>query len=133
MQTTLGLKNQARTQADFLNLDILDRALQAKACHMINITLTSYNASQENNKKKDNELFQSAKLAMVKTHMKYLQFTIFRHQIEKASLKDERVRKYLFVLAKILVLDDLLSDGAAVYDTGYFAPGSLRPMQEAME
>lgn len=30
-------------------------------------------------------------------------------------------------------LDDLLADTAAVYDTGFLAPGSLRAMQEAFD
>lgn len=35
MQTTLATKNQARTVEDFLNIDILDLALQARACNLI--------------------------------------------------------------------------------------------------
>lgn len=82
MQKTLQLKNQARTKEDFLDLDILDLALQVKACHLINSTLQAFNANSENSKKKDNEIFQQAKLVMVKAHMKYIQFTVFRHMID---------------------------------------------------
>lgn len=39
MQETLSLKNQARSKEDFLNLDILDRAMQVKACHLIAMTV----------------------------------------------------------------------------------------------
>ena len=39
MQETLALKNQARTVEDFLNLDMLDRALQARACNLIDSTM----------------------------------------------------------------------------------------------
>ena len=33
------MKNQARTVEDFLNLDMLDRALQARACNLIDSTM----------------------------------------------------------------------------------------------
>jgi len=34
---------------------------------------------------------------------------------------------------KIFALEELLNDGAAVYDTGFLSPGSYRAMQQAME
>lgn len=37
------------------------------------------------------------------------------------------------LLAKISALDELLSDTAAVYDTGFLAPGSLQAMQSAFD
>ena len=72
MQATLQAKNQARTVEDFLNLDVLDRALQARACNLINSTMTDYNASTASNKIKDNDLFYQAKYNMTKAHFKYL-------------------------------------------------------------
>ena len=42
MGETLAAKNQARTEEDFLNLDVLDRAIQARACHLINTTMQDY-------------------------------------------------------------------------------------------
>lgn len=34
---------------------------------------------------------------------------------------------------RIWALEELLEDGAAVYDSGFFAPGTYRIMQQAME
>ena len=39
----------------------------------------------------------------------------------------------LELVAKVFCLEQLLEDGATVYDTGFFAPGSYRTMQQAME
>lgn len=72
MQTTLAAKNQARTVEDFLNIEILDKALQACACNLISATMRDYNASAEPSKVKDNDTFQQAKLVMTKAHLNYL-------------------------------------------------------------
>lgn len=77
MQTTMGIRNQARTIDDFLNLETLDLALQARACNMISQTMKEYNASNEPSKVKDNDLFYAAKNAMTMAHLKYMQFHIF--------------------------------------------------------
>lgn len=37
------------------------------------------------------------------------------------------------LVGKIYCLEQLLEDGAAVYDAGFLAPGSYRIMQQAME
>jgi|ERR1719237_694973 len=37
------------------------------------------------------------------------------------------------LVCKVYCLNLLLKDGAAVYDTGFFAPGIYRTMQRAME
>lgn len=93
------------------------------------MTVEAYTSSQENNKKKDNEVFQQARLTMVKAHMKAVQFNVFRQQI-KEKVTDPKVKGYLELLAVISALDELLSDSGAIYDTGYFAPGSLKAMQD---
>ena len=43
MQETLAQKNQANSVDDFLNIDVLDRALQARVCHLISTTMQDYN------------------------------------------------------------------------------------------
>lgn len=72
MQATLAKRNQARTVEDFLNLDVLDEALQARACNLIAATMRDYTASKASAKVKDNELFYQAKVNMTKAHLKYL-------------------------------------------------------------
>lgn len=119
--------------ADFTNLDTLDLAIQARACHLINITLDGYQASQEPTKKKDNELFQQAKLEMVKAHMKCLQMRMSRSMIDQYKGSDAKVKYYLELVQKIFALDQLIEDGAAAFDCGFFAPGSLNAMRQAMD
>ena len=57
MADTLSIKGRARSVQDCLDLDILDKALQAKACHLIHTTMTAYNASAQPQAVKDNEVF----------------------------------------------------------------------------
>lgn len=68
MQATLSASNQARTFDDFLNIDVLDRALQARVCNLIASTMKAYNASTATSKVKDNDLFYQAKINMTKAH-----------------------------------------------------------------
>lgn len=72
MQATLAKRNQARTVDDFLNLDLLDEALQARACNLIAATMKDYKLSTASAKVKDNDLFYQAKVNMTKAHLKYL-------------------------------------------------------------
>lgn len=113
-------------------MDTLGKALQVKACHLINQTLLAYNAHPESNKIKDNEIFQQAKVVMVKAHFQYVQFAIFRQEIETRAATGKN-NEHLMTLLVLSALDNLISDTAAVYDTGFFAPGSLRAMQEAWD
>jgi len=62
-------------------LDILDRALQARVCNLIDTTMRDYHASQAPTKAKDNDLFYAAKNIMTKAHLKYIQFHIYRMAI----------------------------------------------------
>ena len=57
---------------DFLNMEVLDRALQARAASLILSTLRDYTASKASAKVKDNELFYQAKVTMTRAHLKYL-------------------------------------------------------------
>jgi len=63
---------------DFLNIDILDKAMQVRACYTIESTMADYNASQLPQKVKDNEVFYQAKVNMTLAHLKYLVLHIFR-------------------------------------------------------
>ena len=55
MQETLAARDQGKSVEDFHNLDILDRALQARACNLIEATMRDYNDSTSSKKFKDND------------------------------------------------------------------------------
>mmetsp|Transcript_613 Transcript_613/g.812 ORF Transcript_613/g.812 Transcript_613/m.812 type:complete len:360 (+) Transcript_613:688-1767(+) len=105
MQETLALKNQARTVEDFMDLGVLDRALQARACNLINATMSDYHESTFSAKFKDNDLFQQAKLSMTVAHMRYLQLHIFRSECEKAAFRDQRITQLMNLVGKIFCLE----------------------------
>jgi Acyl-CoA oxidase len=54
----LKLQNQAQSVDQLLDLDVLDKALQVRALHLITNTVTAYNLSKEPVAVKDNEIFQ---------------------------------------------------------------------------
>ena len=95
--------------------------------------MADYNASDAPSKVKDNDLFYAAKNAMTKAHLKYLQFHLFWEACKEAQFSDPRILKQMELVGKIYCLDELLGDGAAVYDSGFFSPGTYRTMQKAME
>lgn len=90
--------------------------------------MQEYDASTVPTKVKENELFYTAKITMTKAHMRYLQFHIFKSSCDKQVFKDARIKTQLDLIGKIYCLSELLDadGGATVYDTGFFAPGSLR-------
>jgi len=133
MSETLAMKNQARTVEDFLDLDMLDRALQARACNLISSTMQDYNESTFSAKYKDNDQFQQAKVTMTVAHLRYLQLHIFRTECQQASFRDPRVTQLMELVGRVWCLEQLLEDGAAAYDTGFLAPGTYRTLQRAME
>jgi len=73
-----------------MNLDILDRALQARACNLIAFTMRDYLADAAPTGVKDNDTFYQAKINMIKAHLKYTMFHIFRTQCEAQKFTDPR-------------------------------------------
>jgi len=73
-----------------LNLDILDRALQSRACNLIASTMKDYIADPTPAKVKDNDTFYQAKINMIKAHLKYIMFHIFRTSCEAQKFTDPR-------------------------------------------
>ena len=109
MPETLSRKNRAQSIQDCLDLNILDLALQAKACNLIHSTMQAYKASGQSAKVKDNETFASDRLTMVKAHMQYILFHVSRSKIESAQFKDPKVKEYLILLTKIFAMDLLIN------------------------
>ena len=70
---------------------------------------------------------------MTRAHLKYLQLHIFRAGVAEAQFKDTRINKLMDLIGRIFCLNELIADGAAVYDSGFLAPGSFRNMQKALE
>jgi hypothetical protein len=73
-------------------------------------------------KVKDNELFAVSKMKMVRAHMSYLNFYVYRAEVERHDFKDSRIRPILLDLVKISAIKSLMDDCGAVFDSGFFAP-----------
>lgn len=82
---------------------------------------------------KDNELFAQQKMKMVRAHMTYLNYFVYRSDVEKHQFTDARIRPILMDLVKICSLRSLLDDPGAVFDSGYFAPSAWKNMNLALD
>ena len=114
---------------------MLEKAVSIKAMNMIKSTMIDYDASKAHTKVKDNDLFYTAKIAMTRAHLKYLSLHLFRSSYKNRSFVDPKIRVYLDLMTNIFCLADLTEEncGAALFDTGFFAQGSIRLMQQALE
>lgn len=70
---------------------------------------------------------------MVKAHMEYILFHVARTKIESTEFQDPKVKEHLILLTKISALDLLINQGAVVFDSGFFAPGSYSNLQKAQK
>ena len=132
MHETLTLRNVASSVEHFKSPAILLQAFEARSCNLISKVYKIFTESKLPNKVKENELFQQKKLLMTREHIKCVQATIFYDKITKTPIKDPKVKQHLLLLFTIYALDDLLQNAISCYDTGFFAAGSLRNMQIAM-
>jgi len=101
----LALKDCGNNLEHFMKLDMLDKALQVRAAFVIERSLEGIDASHEPAKVKDNEMFAQAKLVMVRYHLQYLAFHLFRTHVESRTFKDPKIKKHMLLLAKIYAVD----------------------------
>lgn len=120
------------TVEECLEIDILDRGIQALTLQLINVLIKEYNSSNQPDKTKDNVLFAQPKIMTIKAHLAYVNFHIFRTVIAKSAFKDPKIPQHLELLAKIFALDMLINDGAPAFDSGYFGQGALKNLNKAM-
>lgn len=69
---------------------------------------------------------------MTRAHIKCVAATIFYNKITQTPIKDPKVKEHLLLLFVIFALEELLLNSVSCYDSGFFAPGSLKNMQIAM-
>lgn len=70
---------------------------------------------------------------MVKAHVDYLVFHIFRNQIENHPWKDVRIKPLLNEVARVGALKSLIDNVGPVFDAGYFSPSASKFMSEALD
>jgi len=69
---------------------------------------------------------------MTKAHFQYISLHLFLNTIRKQEFKDERIRGWMLLLARIYALDILIKDPAACYDSGFFGADSTVNMRQAL-
>lgn len=96
-------------------------------------TAKAINESSASQKEKDNELFSRMKLQMIQAHIQYIQFYLYRTQLEKTEIKDSRIKPILLELYRIAVLRSLLDDPGSVFESEFFVPVANSRMKSALD
>ena len=74
----LSGKTKIVNKDDFLNADVLERALAVRSYYVMSRTIKAILASKQPEKIKDNEIFAQAKKVMAQYHLEYLSFKIYQ-------------------------------------------------------
>lgn len=69
---------------------------------------------------------------MIRAHLTYVLFHIFKTRVAALKLKDQKIRQHLELLVKIFALDNLIKDGGPAFDAGYFGKGALHNLNKAL-
>jgi len=118
---------------EMMNLDVLEEALAVRAAVQIKDTAAAITNSQAPLKEKDNDLFAQMKVNMVRAHINYLVFVIFRRQIETHAFKDQRIKPLLNEIGRIWAINSIVESIGPIFDTGYFAPSASKLLTEALD
>ncbi len=128
-----ALKSQAFTVQQFSEINHLDNCLAVRAAMQIKDLFEKMSSSQASKVEKANDLFAQEIVNLVKSHMMYLSFVIFRNTIETTQFKDKNILPLLLILAKIFALKQLSNDATACYESGYFGSGSKTLIVNSMK
>lgn len=127
------IKAKGTTVEECLNIDVLFDAMASRAAILIKQTGEGIATSTAPAKVTDNELFAQQKMKMVRAHMTYLNYYVYREYVVKHQFTDARIPDILIDLVKICSLKSLLDDPGAAFDSGYFAPSAWRNMNAALD
>ena len=89
-----------------------------------------YRASKDPQSVKDNETFQQAKITIIKAHLNYLTFAIFRERT--CNIPDQILRSHLELIARIWAIESLLQDSGPVFDAGFFGKGATHLLRKSL-
>ena len=82
---------------------------------------------------KQNDLYAADLLTMTRAHHLYLSLRIYRRKVEEKQFTDPNIKPLLNLLGRVFALKQLTLDSAALYECGYFAPGSRELLVESMK
>ena len=67
---------------------------------------------------------------MVKAHLNYLTFAIFRERT--CNILDQTLRSHLELVARIWATDSLIQDSGPVFDSGFFGKGATQLLRKSL-
>lgn len=128
-----GIKGKGATVDELLNIEILFDAMAARAGLLIKECGESIANSKQSQRTKDNELFAQAKMKMVRAHMTYLNYYVYKSEVDSQAFKDKRIKPIMYDLVMVCCLKSLIQDCGAVFDAGFFVPGAWKNMNLALD
>jgi hypothetical protein len=100
--------------------------LAVKAVFHLDSTHHLLESSKEHNNVKQNDLFATDIQKAAKYHIHYMMFVFAREYCENYQFKDTRIRPILNLLLATFALNQVQEDFQALYETGFFQPGTGR-------
>lgn len=97
----LAKKGMGKTMEELLDLDVLEEAMAVRAAIQIRDTAVAVRESKAKPQEIENDLFAQMKINMIKSHMHYLAFHIFRQQYTTHPWKDARIKPLLDDVARV--------------------------------
>lgn len=70
---------------------------------------------------------------MVRSHIDYIVFLIFRTQIDSVDLKDARTKPILYDLYRVAVIKSITENIGPCYDSGILSPSSSKLLAEVLD
>lgn len=117
----MSIKGKGKKAEEFLNVDFLEQALAVRALVHVTKTVAAISESKLTNKVKDNEKFARMKLDMIKNHIDYVAFHLFRTHVDSSTFKDSRNKDLLMECFRINAIKSLSANSGALYEAGFFA------------
>eukprot|EP00347_Sterkiella_histriomuscorum_P006528 403352422 len=129
-----GHKSQVQTVEDVLSLQFLDKALSTRAAYKISQTSKKLEQSKDSENAKINSIFALDVVQMTQAHVIYTTFQHFHNGINtNSNITCPTLKQHLTLLLRLFAVYELTIDNAVLYECGFFQPGTLHLLQEALK
>jgi hypothetical protein len=122
---------QAKTPADFANLNQVEEALKVCSSYLIENTIKRMGESNASKTDKTNTVFGLDIVTMAHLHIKFILFKIMKNMT--ADIHCEKLRGHMYNLCTLIGLTFLQEYKTNGYESGYFSKGTTDLINEAVK
>lgn len=132
MKALLTSKSAAKSAQD-VTLDYIERVLQIRSLHQMELTATLHAESKVSANEKTNDLFAPEVHKMSRFHIIYVLFSFAKQLMDEYKFKDPNVKNIVEVMIKVYALKYITQDTQGLYECGFFSKGSGRVIDSALD